>query len=344
MGDLPGLWIFEALRRGGADVPALQADVPEAVQEVLMSQEDAHPDRVNQVLTAAARTSGDANIGLRMKDLMTLEMLGTFGFVLLNAPTVGRLLHLTDRYYPVLYRGMEFDVVTVHGGVRVRYRSPLKQSFSPGHLDAWTMGFFVDRIRQVAGADWHPVRVALRSERPSRFDELHEHFGPGLEFGASDAGQGSWFECQREVLDLAFEGSDHGVLDIVTGVAEKSLEEALSSVSFATRARVQLRDLLRTRQAGSSELARRMAVSLSTLKRRLAAERTNYRTLYDECLREYATELLLRTDLRVGRIAWELGYADASSFDHAFRRVFGVTPSEYRDGTMIAAQGLAKPG
>jgi AraC-like DNA-binding protein len=262
-------------------------------------------------------------------------MLGTFGFVLLNAPTVGRLLQLTDRYYPVLYRGMEFDVIPVRGGVRVRYRSPLKQAFSPRHLDEWTLGFFVDRIRQVAGPDWSPTAVSMRSERPGRAEELYERFGPGLRFDGTGTGQGSWFECQKEVLDLTYDAADRGVLNLVTGVAERSLEEALASVSFAARARIQLRELLRSRLAGASELARRMAVSLSTLKRRLAGEGTHYRALYDECMGEYATELLIRTDLRVGRIAWELGYADASSFDHAFRRVFGITPSEFRDGNAL---------
>jgi AraC-like DNA-binding protein len=43
-----------------------------------------------------------------------------------------------------------------------------------------------------------------------------------------------------------------------------------------------------------------------------------------------AAELLVGTSLSMGEIADAVGYADASQFAKAFRRVYGVSPSRYR--------------
>jgi len=43
-----------------------------------------------------------------------------------------------------------------------------------------------------------------------------------------------------------------------------------------------------------------------------------------------AAHLLLTTHDRVSQIAYAVGFRDASNFNHAFRKEFGVSPKEYR--------------
>jgi len=325
--ELPGLWVVEALKRGGVDVPAVRREVPECVDEVLRDQQEVHPDLVNRLLDACARNSGDPDFGLHMARLITLDMLGPFGYVLQNASTVGRLLELAHRYYPVLYRGCEVEVSRAGGGIRFAYRSRLERSFSPRHLDEWTLGFFVERIRQAAGPDWHPTRVSMQYPRPEAPEEVYAWFGPRVRFGREG---GSWFEVDEETLGCAFDLADDGVLHLAVDLAEHQLDGALRSSSFAGKARAQLADLVRRGEASAARLARRMAVSQSTLKRRLADEGTTFRSLRDEAVKEYASELLLRSELQVGSIAARLGYADISSFNRAFHRMSGMAPTAYR--------------
>jgi hypothetical protein len=47
------------------------------------------PDVVNAILLECASLSGDANFGLRMVELADTEDLGIYGYLLMNAPTVG---------------------------------------------------------------------------------------------------------------------------------------------------------------------------------------------------------------------------------------------------------------
>jgi len=327
--EISGLWVLEALTRLGVDVPAVRRDVPDAFDEVLGNQQEVHPDLVNILLDACARSSGDANVGLHLATAMTEDMLGPFGFVLLNAPTVGRLLELAHRYYPLLYRGCELTVSRRSDRIRITYASPCARAFSPRHLDEWTLGYFVRRIRSAVGPEWAPTRASMQYPRPQKPEEVYECFGSKLRFGGEGS---SWFEVDEDVANVVFDHADDGVLDIVLKLGERRLEEVLRSPTFVSQARMHLTDLVREGKGSASALASRMLMSVSTLKRRLASEEMTYRTIHDDVIAAFAVKLLRETDLPVETIARRLGYTGSASFGRAFHRIRGVSPTQYRAG------------
>ena len=77
-------------------------------------------------------------------------------------------------------------------------------------------------------------------------------------------------------------------------------------------------------------VADELAVSTSTLKRRLSDEGTSFRELSQSCLRERAMLLLLTGSMSASQIAKELGYGDLTNFSHAFKRWTGRSPSDFR--------------
>ncbi|WP_179272794.1 MULTISPECIES: AraC family transcriptional regulator [unclassified Rhodococcus (in: high G+C Gram-positive bacteria)] len=83
----------------------------------------------------------------------------------------------------------------------------------------------------------------------------------------------------------------------------------------------------------SAHCARRMAISTSTLKRKLGTEGTTFRALRQAFLQEHATMRLLDSSVTVGEIAAELGYSDVASFSHAFTRWTGRSPRGFRTHT-----------
>jgi AraC-like DNA-binding protein len=76
-------------------------------------------------------------------------------------------------------------------------------------------------------------------------------------------------------------------------------------------------------------VARDLGLSVRTLRRRLADQGTTYQELLDEVRASLSTELLTRARLGVEDTAMRLGYAEASSFIHAFKRWHGVTPARF---------------
>lgn len=44
-----------------------------------------------------------------------------------------------------------------------------------------------------------------------------------------------------------------------------------------------------------------------------------------------AKQLLLQTEKNIGEVAYEVGFADPAHFTKTFKRVTGITPSEFRE-------------
>ncbi|GGM76252.1 AraC family transcriptional regulator [Lentzea pudingi] len=87
---------------------------------------------------------------------------------------------------------------------------------------------------------------------------------------------------------------------------------------------------------GMPAVARALGTSPRTLRRRLASSGTSYQALLDEVRAKRAVALLSRGDLSVEAVAERLGFAEAASFIHAFRRWFGVTPSRYGRAEVVS--------
>jgi AraC-like DNA-binding protein len=45
---------------------------------------------------------------------------------------------------------------------------------------------------------------------------------------------------------------------------------------------------------------------------------------------ELAKQALVETDLKISQVAMQLGYSEVSGFNHAFARLVGQSPRQYR--------------
>jgi AraC-like DNA-binding protein len=78
------------------------------------------------------------------------------------------------------------------------------------------------------------------------------------------------------------------------------------------------------------DVAARLAMSKSTLRRVLNAEGCTYAELVDNCRTSHAVALLQSTDYSIERIAQECGYSSAYRFSLKFKKRFGVTPAKFK--------------
>ena len=81
--------------------------------------------------------------------------------------------------------------------------------------------------------------------------------------------------------------------------------------------------------ADQQQVAAALALSVRTLRRRLAEEGTSFRMIVSETKVLLAQELLETGQLTVDQVAGRLGYSEASSFVHAFTRWSGVSPGRW---------------
>ena len=80
----------------------------------------------------------------------------------------------------------------------------------------------------------------------------------------------------------------------------------------------------------ADRLSTRLAVSESTLRRKLSAEGTNIKSVINRTKLGYGLHLIQTTMEPIGRIAERCGYQSQSRFTDKFKQLFGITPSELR--------------
>ena len=89
-------------------------------------------------------------------------------------------------------------------------------------------------------------------------------------------------------------------------------------------------------KANKETVAKAVALSTRTLSRRLADEGTTYEVVVEQLRRSLALQYVKEPSISVSQIAWLLGYEGATSFNHAFRRWTGQSPSAARDQKLLS--------
>ena len=113
--------------------------------------------------------------------------------------------------------------------------------------------------------------------------------------------------------------------------AQELVERLRVHQGVAGRVRDVVLSQLRGGESSMKSVARAMAMSPATLRRRLAAEGTTHTEILDRVRYELAQAYLTDSTLSTREVAFLLGYSHAKAFYEAFRRwTGGVAPADYR--------------
>lgn len=162
--------------------------------------------------------------------------------------------------------------------------------------------------------------------KPPEARAYEEQFGCPVHWGASEAR----FHIRNQYLHLRFPTADANAHRFYRAQCDRLLAELnAESASPAARVREHL-GLFSGDFPVAADVAAALGTSERTLRRKLGEEGTSFRALLDEIRYAKAQQLLAGTSQSVEAIALQLGYAEAASFIHAFRRWAGEPPAAYR--------------
>ncbi len=133
---------------------------------------------------------------------------------------------------------------------------------------------------------------------------------------------------ESRALDLPAETSNAEMARICEERCEAILERLGSGGLMVDRVRSHV--VAGPRGFQLEEVARRMALTPRTLRRRLREEGTTFREVIADVRKSLALDYLETSDVPLEQIAGLLGYEDASNFNRAFRRWVGDSPGRHR--------------
>lgn len=121
--------------------------------------------------------------------------------------------------------------------------------------------------------------------------------------------------------------NDQEVYQFLLGYLDSRVLRAGKDLPGAVRSL--LRKLIPTGKFSVDVVADQLGMHRRTLQRRLQSAGVSYADLLDDSRAEMAREFLSTSNLPMVNLAYMLGYADQSAFNHAFRRWYGMTPRRW---------------
>ncbi|MEH6593272.1 MAG: AraC family transcriptional regulator ligand-binding domain-containing protein [Halioglobus sp.] len=291
---------------------------PDSAQTVLAGPESL------VLLETAVELAGDPGLAIRLGQGVGIASYGAFGFALMSCANLRESILLLLRYGKVFFEP-NWESHDHDGGLLLR-------------LDQ-TLGTLAQQ-RLVTELCFSQLSFVGSSLYRGRLEgaELHFNFPkpPHSACYKSTLNAALKFDCEHSQLFLPAQ-----VLDMPVRTANRSehvvfhqqCEEMLRGLKSVEKTTAAVRQLL-IQSAGDfldvAQVAEHLHVSERTLRRRLEAEATSFRTTFEEVRDLLAREYLAQTELTVAEIAHLLDYSETVNFRRAFMRWNGVTPSQYR--------------
>ena len=275
------------------------------------------------LLADAMELSGDPAIALHAARCDEPGDFDVVEYAAANCATIGEALQLFARFVALQHDGLfiELDVAPPMAALRVRSLPGLEHG--PAGMEFLFASLLACGSRSV-GHPTRPQRVELTHAAPPD-TRLHVETFREVRFGC-DANV-MWLNAAA--LEVPHCAPDHSLLQILTNRADALLSQLPRAPSFSERARAVIVGM--RGHSGADQVARRLAVSVRTLHRRLAEEGTTHGDLVDDVRREQAMMHLAGNRFSIGEIAFLLGFAHPNGFHKAFKRWTRMTPAQYRE-------------
>jgi AraC-like DNA-binding protein len=281
-----------------------------------------------KLLEYAAEATDDTAFGLHLAEQANPRKAGLLFYVVSAAKNLGEAMALFARFSRMVNESARVKITQRAESVVIELGFVGTRRRRARQLTEFELALAVKVTREITGREIRPVRVAFAHARNADLREFERFFGCPVEFGAP----ADQMEFSNATLALALVTGDPHLLETLRPFCEQAAR-ARHSAACSLRASVEneVERLLPQRQANAKAVAKALALSVRTLSRRLSEEGTTFAAVVEELRRGLALQYLSDSGFSLAQIAWLLGYEGATSFNHAFKRWTGRSPSATRN-------------
>jgi len=281
------------------------------------------------VIEYVARATGDTRLGAKLGEQFNYAAYDAYARYVLSSK---------DLYSAVLRARQAFSLINPGSEIHLEVRedflvagrySGLDSVVGHRHLDDGTIIIIAKVFQYFLGPDWRPEWVEIAGTDRQRASYLEDLVGAPLRTDAKIPGVAVRLADlstpnpdppdPNEVLSFSALPSAMGVRPLVSA---RDLVWHTLAIQFA------MGDM--TQEA----VARQLNMGPRTFQRMLQSEGTSFRDVKADFIESRARALLAETNFEIPSIARSLGYDEPKSFQRAFRKLTGMTPTAYRSVTI----------
>ena len=278
-----------------------------------------------RLLHLAQTELSSPHFGLLLGQRQNLALLGPIGFLMQHSPDVRSALAKLMRYMHLHVQGASARLAIKGDWAEFSYQILIPGIVGAEQVYAICMANEFRFLQLLCGRDWLPSAVHFCFRAPPNDAPFRQFFGAPVRF--SQPASAVFFPVQD--LDRKISSADPGLGEILDRYRVADRIPALGR-EFLGQLRSVVRTMLPTGNCTADRVAQVFAMHRRTLHRQLAANNTTFEEITDSMRQQIALQMLAQTDMKLGQLAEMLGYGEVSSFNRAFRRWAGMSPSEWR--------------
>ena len=307
----------------------LGTNIPEAQlqdSEVLVSRSQEMCLVENLILALPS----EAALGFRLGLQYNVSTFGVWGFALRTSRTLREAALIALRYLPLSTAYCRMQQLDEYGFFKI--------VFDPESIPSTLRQFLLER--DMATGINIIKELSLAGVKLSKI----EFSGPPPEYAAEIEALASIkpvYHSTHNALSVTLEEADRLLptydSQLVLLMAEQCRQQ------LARRKKTGITGLVQQQLLGPlglvasvEEVAKALAMSPRSLRRKLESEHTTYKNILDQERQQIAQQLLHGSNMKLDEVAFHLGYTDTASFSRAFRRWKGCSPGEFRNSKKIS--------
>ena len=278
------------------------------------------------LLADGVRATGDDNLGLHVAEHAELGSFDVHFYAMVSSPTLGAAFERVCRYQRLIHETSQVRLEKSGDRALLSHRLPGGMA-APRQTAELLLAAWVRAGRVATRTKWSPAEVRFAHRAPRDCGEHARFFGGPLRFATGE----NALVLPTALLDLPCRRTDPlRRRRCWIGYAADWLS-APRPATLAERARAALSEDLQVGNVTARVSAARLAASVRTLHRALAAEGTSYRRLLDQLRLDIAERHLRDDRMSVAEVGvLPLGFSEISAFHRAFKRWTGRTPVTFR--------------
>jgi AraC-like DNA-binding protein len=288
----------------------------------------------SKFLEFAAEATDDSAFGLHLAEEANPREAGLLFYVTSAANDVDEALALFARYSRIANEAVRIKPAHAREGLIAEISFIGLPRHTAKQVTEFGIAVTIKALREIAGRNIRPTHLSFIHLRNSDLPAFELFFGCPVEFGAS----GDQVAFSNETLALPLVTEDRHLLETLRPICDEAAKQrgtAIGSLRAAVENEAQ--KLLPHGKAKRHRVAKTLGHSERTLTRKLADEGITYEQVLDQLRQSLALQYIKEEGVSLSQIAWLLGYERSTSFNHAFRRWTGRSPSVARNEKLLSA-------